>query len=300
MSGRAAHITPMNVHAPFAPLKAEADFAIDQDWAGYSADDHRVWSTLYERQCALLAPRGCDALLKGLGALDLNSGGIPDFAAINPKLESLTGWRVIAVPSLIPDAAFFELLAHRRFPAARFIRDPKVLDYLSEPDIFHDVFGHVPMLTDPVFADYMQAYGEGGLRALGLDHLHHLARLYWYTVEFGLMRTPTGLKIYGAGIASSAAETVFALEDPSPNRLTFDMLRVMRTRYRIDDFQQSYFVIPSLEALLEATLQDFAPVYAALETAPDLAPETVVPADEVLTLGTQAYAKAKAPASPPP
>jgi phenylalanine-4-hydroxylase len=283
----------MNVHAPFAPLKAEADFAIDQDWAGYSANEHRVWSTLYERQCTLLAPRGCDAFLEGLGALDLNSGGIPDFAAINPRLESLTGWRVIAVPGLIPDAAFFDLLAHRRFPAARFIRDPQVLDYLSEPDIFHDVFGHVPMLTDPVFADYMQAYGEGGLRALGLEHLHHLARLYWYTVEFGLMRTEAGLKIYGAGIASSAAETVFALDDPSPNRLAFDMLRVMRTRYRIDDFQQSYFVIPSLEALLEATLQDFAPVYAALETAPDLAPDAVTPGDEVLTLGIQAYAKAK-------
>ena len=281
----------MNVHSPAASLRAEVDFAIDQDWAGYSRDDHRVWSTLYERQGALLASRGCDALLKGLGALDLNGGGIPDFAAINPTLERLTGWRVIAVPGLIPDAAFFELLAHRRFPAARLIRDPRALDYLSEPDIFHDVFGHVPMLTDPVFADYMQAYGAGGLRALGLDHLHHLARLYWYTVEFGLMRTPGGLKIYGAGIASSAAETVFALEDPSPNRLAFDMLRVMRTRYRIDDFQQSYFVIPSLDALREATLQDFAPVYAALETGSDLAPDDVIPTDEILTLGTQAYAK---------
>ncbi len=282
----------MNVHSPPATLGAEADFAIDQDWTGYSPDDHRVWSILYDRQDALLARRGCDAFLSGLGALDLNSGGIPDFAAINPRLERLTGWRVIAVPGLIPDAAFFELLAHRRFPAARFIRDPRELDYLSEPDIFHDVFGHVPMLTDPVFAGYMQAYGQGGLRALGLNHLHHLARLYWYTVEFGLMRTPAGLKIYGAGIASSAAETVFALEDPSPNRLAFDMLRVMRTRYRIDDFQQSYFVIPSLEALLEATLQDFAPVYAALETASDLAADAVIPADEVLTLGTQTYAKA--------
>jgi phenylalanine-4-hydroxylase len=282
----------MNVHAPLAPRKSEAEFAIDQDWVGYSPEDHQVWSTLYGRQCDLLARRGCDALLKGLGALDLNSGGIPDFTAINPKLETLTGWRVVAVPGLIPDAAFFDLLAHRRFPAARFIRDPQALDYLSEPDIFHDVFGHVPMLTDPVFADYMQAYGEGGLRALGLDHLRHLARLYWYTVEFGLMRTASGLKIYGAGIASSAAETVFALEDPSPNRIAFDMLRVMRTRYRIDDFQQSYFVIPSLEGLLEATLQDFAPVYAALETAPDLAPDVVTVGDEVLTLGTQAYARA--------
>jgi phenylalanine-4-hydroxylase len=279
----------MTLHAPLAPRKAETEFAIDQDWAGYTAGEHRVWSTLYERQHELLGPRACDSFMRGLGALDLNSGGIPDFASINPRLERLTGWRVVAVPGLIPDAAFFDLLARRRFPAARFIRDPAVLDYLSEPDIFHDVFGHVPMLTDPVFADYMQAYGEGGLRALGLEHLHHLARLYWYTVEFGLMRTPGGLKIYGAGIASSAAETLFALEDPSPNRLAFDMLRVMRTRYRIDDFQQSYFVIPSLEALLEATLQDFGPVYAALENAPDLAPDDVSSGDTTLNRGSQAY-----------
>ncbi len=248
-----------------------------------------MWSSLYERQVGLLGARACDAFLEGLGALDLNGGGIPDFAAINPRLETLTGWRVVAVPGLIPDAAFFELLARRRFPAARFIRDPAELDYLAEPDIFHDVFGHVPMLTNPVFADYMQAYGEGGLRALGLDQLHHLARLYWYTVEFGLLQTPAGLKIYGAGIASSAAETVFALEDPSPNRLAFDMLRVMRTRYRIDDFQQSYFVIPSLEALLEATLQDFGPVYAALENAPDLAPDDVSSGDTTLNRGSRAY-----------
>jgi phenylalanine-4-hydroxylase len=283
----------MSVHVPLAPPQAESEFAIDQDWAGYTADNHRVWATLYDRQHGLLKSRACDAFLKGLGALDLHSGGIPDFASINPRLERLTGWRVVAVPGLIPDAAFFELLASRRFPAARFIRQPAVLDYLSEPDIFHDVFGHVPMLTDPVFADYMQAYGEGGLRALGLDHLHHLARLYWYTVEFGLMPTPSGLKIYGAGIASSAAETVFALEDSSPNRLAFDMLRVMRTRYRIDDFQQTYFVIPSLEALLESTLQDFAPVYAALETAPDLGPDALAPFDQILTRGTQAYAREK-------
>jgi phenylalanine-4-hydroxylase len=284
----------MTRHAPAARGRVEIDFAIDQDWAGYSAADHRLWSALYRRQSDLLAHRACSAFLKGLDALDLNSGGVPDFAAINPRLESLTGWRVVAVPGLIPDAAFFELLARRRFPAARFLRNPEALDYLSEPDVFHDVFGHVPMLTDPVFADYMQAYGAGGLRALGLDHLHHLARLYWYTVEFGLMDTASGLKIYGAGIASSAAETLFALEDPSPNRIAFEMLRVMRTRYRIDDFQQSYFVIPSLEALLGATLQDFAPVYSALETASDLAPDDLVPSDELLTRGTQAYANAKA------
>jgi phenylalanine-4-hydroxylase len=150
------------------------------------------------------------------------------------------------------------------------------------------------MLTDPTFADYMVAYGEGGLRALGRGQLHNLARLYWYTVEFGLLRTEEGLRIYGAGIVSSHAESIFALDDPSPNRIAFDLERVMRTPYRIDDFQQVYFVIPSLQALLDATLQDFGALYARLAKAPDLTIEAVEPGDEVITRGTQAYARARA------
>ena len=190
------------------------------------------------------------------------ASGIPDFAALNEKLLGLTGWTVVAVPGLVPDEVFFEHLANRRFPAANFIRRADELDYLEEPDVFHDVFGHVPMLTDPVFADYMQAYGKGGLRALSLGHLAHLARLYWYTVEFGLLQTPQGLRIYGAGIVSSRTESIFALESDSPHRLGFDLERVMRTPYRIDDFQQVYFVIPSLRYLLDATTStDFAPIY---------------------------------------
>ena len=191
----------------------------------------------------------------------------------------------------MPDEVFFEHLANRRFPAGRFIRKPDELDYLEEPDVFHDVFGHVPMLTDPTFADYMQAYGQGGLRALGRGQLHNLARLYWYTVEFGLLETPEGLRIYGAGIVSSRAESIFALDDPSPNRLGFDLDRVMRTPYRIDDFQQVYFVIPSLKALLNATLQDFAPIYERLSQAPDIAIDVMAPGDRVFTCGTQDYAK---------
>ena len=273
------------------PPTARADWTIDQDWPAYSQAEHRVWMTLYERQTALLAGRACDAFLRGLDALDLHRAGVPDFARINRQLTRLTGWTVVAVPGLVPDAVFFDHLANRRFPAGRFVRDASQLDYLEEPDIFHDVFGHVPMLTDPVFADYMQAYGEGGLRALHLNHLHHLARLYWYTVEFGLMQTPDGLRIYGAGIVSSRAESVFALDDPSPNRLGFDLERVMRTRYRIDDFQQAYFVIPSLDALLSATLQDFAPIYARLAVAKDIAIDAILPADRVFTRGTQAFAR---------
>jgi phenylalanine-4-hydroxylase len=278
---------------------ARADWTIDQNWDAYSAAEHEVWTTLYERQKAILPGRACDAFLKGLDALDLHRGGIPDFARINPELSRLTGWQVVAVPGLVPDEVFFDHLAHRRFPAGQFIRDPAKLDYLSEPDIFHDVFGHVPMLTDPVFANYMQAYGEGGLRAQDLNHLHHLARLYWYTVEFGLLATTEGLRIYGAGIVSSRAETLFALEDTSPHRLGLSLERVMRTPYRIDDFQQVYFVTQSLEGLLAATLEDFGPLYERLARSSDIAITDVKADDQVFTLGSQAYARATAKALAP-
>jgi phenylalanine-4-hydroxylase len=276
------------------PPGAAADWTIDQAWERYTPAEHKVWDTLYERQAALLPGRACDPFLKGLEALDLHRGGVPDLRRINGELQRLTGWTVVAVPGLVPDEVFFEHLANRRFPAGQFVRPADQLDYLQEPDIFHDVFGHVPMLTDPVFADYMQAYGQGGRRAQGLGRLQNLARLYWYTVEFGLMATPQGLRIYGAGIVSSRAESVFALDDPSPNRLAFDLERVMRTPYRIDDFQQVYFVIPSLEALLAASLQDFASLYARLEGAADIPIAKIIPQDRVLTRGTQAYARAAA------
>jgi len=275
------------------PPGARPDWTIDQAWDAYSSAEHEVWLTLYRRQAALLPGRACEPFLKGLEALDLHRGGIPDFARVNGELRRLTGWTVVAVPGLVPDEVFFEHLANRRFPAGRFIRKPDELDYLQEPDVFHDVFGHVPMLTDPVFADYMQAYGQGGLRAQGLGRLVNLARLYWYTVEFGLLQTPAGLKIYGAGIVSSRAESLFALDDPSPNRLAFDLERVMRTPYRIDDFQQVYFVVPSLEALLAASLQDFAALYGRLARAADIPIAAITPEDHVLTRGTQAYAKSR-------
>jgi len=276
------------------PPEAAADWTVPQRWVDYTEADHRVWVTLYERQTKILPGRACDAFLKGLDALDLHGGGIPDFERMSETLRGLTGWSVVAVPGLVPDAVFFDHLANRRFPAGRFIRREDQLDYLQEPDVFHDVFGHVPMLADPTFADYMQAYGEGGLRALGLGQLHNLARLYWYTVEFGLMQTPEGLRIYGAGIVSSKAESIFALDDPSPNRIGFDLERVMRTPYRIDDFQQAYFVIPSLQALLDATLQDFSAIYGRLATGADIPIDAVLSSDRAFTHGTQAYAKAHA------
>ena len=274
------------------PPGARADWTIGQGWGDYSQAEHDVWITLYERQTALLPGRACDEFLRGLDSLDLHRSGIPDFDRINEELRRLTGWSVVAVPGLVPDEVFFDHLANRRFPAGQFIRKPHELDYLQEPDIFHDVFGHVPMLTDPVFADYMQAYGQGGQRALSLGRLDNLARLYWYTVEFGLMETKAGLRIYGAGIVSSRAESMFALDDPSPNRLGFDLERVMRTPYRIDDFQQVYFVIPSIQTLQDVTLRDFAPLYDRLAGASDLGIAEITSADRVVTAGTQAYANA--------
>ena len=272
------------------PPGAAADWTIPQDWAAYTPVEHQTWDTLYARQMKILPGRAADVFFDGLKALDLNTGGIPDFETMNPKLQALTGWTVVCVPGLVPDEVFFDHLANRRFPSGQFIRKPDQLDYLQEPDIFHDVFGHVPMLTNPDFADYMEAYGKGGQRAASLGMLHNLARLYWYTVEFGLMQDAGGLRIYGAGIVSSATESVFALEDPSPNRLGFDLERVMQTLYRIDDFQQVYFVIDSIEQLKRDTLQDFGPIYGRLEGAPDIAIEAMLPGDRVFTRGTQAYA----------
>ena len=228
--------------------------------------------------------------MRGLDVLKLSKPGIPDYQELNARLMAATGWQVVAVPGLVPDAVFFEHLANRKFPAGNFIRTPDQLDYLQEPDVFHDVFGHVPMLADPVFADYMVAYGKGGLRSLGFGALHKLARLYWYTVEFGLIEEAGALRIYGAGIVSSYGESVFALDDPSPNRIGFDLLRVLRTHYRIDDFQQNYFVIPSLDDLLQVTVDtDFAPLYAQLETLPDIAIADILAEDRVLSRGTQAH-----------
>lgn len=271
-----------------APLPT-GDHTIPQGWETYTKADHATWLTLYDRQARLLPGRAAEPYLRGLAALDLRGEGIPDFRRLSERLMKLTGWQVVAVPGLVPEDVFFHHLANRRFPAGNFIRRPDQLDYLEEPDVFHDVFGHVPMLTDPVFADYMQAYGEGGLRALGLGRLGNLARLYWYTVEFGLLREDDTLRIMGAGIVSSATETIFALEDPSPHRVGFDLTRILRTPYRIDDFQQIYFVIPSLRELLDVTVNtDFAPLYATLETAPDHAIDTLLDSDTIHSRGTQA------------
>ncbi|KGB58307.1 phenylalanine 4-monooxygenase [Sphingopyxis sp. SE2] len=276
------------------PPGAAADWTIPQDWDAFTADEHAMWDRLFARQSEMLPGRASEAFLRGIDVLRLEKPGIPDYRELNARLTAATGWQVVAVPGLVPDDVFFDHLANRRFPAGNFIRTPEQLDYLQEPDVFHDVFGHVPMLADPVFADYMVAYGEGGLRSLKFDALKQLARLYWYTVEFGLIREAGALRIYGAGIVSSFAESVFALDSDSPNRIGFDLARVMRTDYRIDDFQQNYFVIDSLDQLLSTTVNtDFAPLYAANAALPPIPIADILPGDAVITRGTQDYALAK-------
>jgi phenylalanine-4-hydroxylase len=272
---------------------ARADWTVDQGWTNYTAAEHGTWKRLYERQARLLPGRACDEFLDGMRRLPIGADAIPDFRRLSDVLMQATGWQVVAVPGLVPDEVFFEHLANRRFPAGRFIRRPEQLDYLEEPDVFHDVFGHVPMLMHPVLADYIQAYGVGGLRAQRLGALPQLARVYWYTVEFGLVQQREGLRIYGSGIASSNAESVFALDDPSPNRVRFDLERVMRTRYRIDDFQETYFVLGSLDELLELARIDFAPVYARVAGQAEIEPGDLVPSDRVVARGSGAYHAAK-------
>lgn len=272
---------------------ANPDWTIDQGWERYTAEEHATWKTLYERQTKRLIGRACDEFVQGMRDLPIGPDEIPDFRRLSDVLRKRTGWQVVAVPGLVPDEVFFEHLANRRFPSGNFIRKPHELDYLEEPDVFHDVFGHVPMLMNPVIADYIQAYGEGGLRAQRLGKLTQLARVYWYTVEFGLVQQADGLRIYGAGIASSATESVFALDDASPNRIRFDLERVMRTRYRIDDFQETYFVLGSLDELLELARIDFLPVYRRIEGQPEFEPGQVLPTDRVLARGTGAYAASR-------
>jgi phenylalanine-4-hydroxylase len=264
----------------------------------YTAEEDGTWNILFERMSEIVKDRACEEQLEGLKALGIGANGVPKYDDINKKLKELTGWEVVAVPGLIPNLPFFKLLSERKFPSGNFIRTREQLDYIEEPDVFHDVFGHVPLLANPVFADYLQAYGAGGMRAHGFDTVTNLSRLYWFTVEFGLINTPKGLRIYGAGIISSPGETVFSLEDPSPNRIGFDLERVMQTAYRVDDYQQTYFVIDSFEDLFRQTYADFEPIYNRLKSeGKTYTPAETIASDRLITKGTQAYAKSKGKAA---
>lgn len=243
--------------------RARSDYTCDQDWHRYTAADHDTYRRLYERQLQQLPGLACQEFIDAVGRLGAPDR-IPRFDDISERLLKATGWQVVGVPGLIPEEAFFALLAERRFPVTDWIRKPEEFDYVVEPDVFHDLFGHVPLLFNPVFADYMQAYGAGGLKASRLDACELLARLYWYTVEFGLIATPEGLRAYGAGILSSAGELRYSVTSPEPRRVAFDLQRLMRSRYRIDTFQATYFVIDGFDQLFDATAPDFTPVYRAV------------------------------------
>jgi len=275
MTGETAH----GLRGDYSRMRP--DYTVDQDWAGYTEAQHDIWRRLYQRQ-GLLVPRyACDEFNETLEVLHFGDG-IPRFDAINRMLAPKTNWQLVAVPGLLPDLTFFEHLANRRFPVTVWIRDPEEFDYIVEPDIFHDFFGHVPMLFNPVFADYMQAYGRGGIKAHELGAIEMLSRLYWYTVEFGLIETSKGLRAYGAGILSSGGEIGYSVESPRPNRIRFDLLRIMQTLYKIDTFQETYFVIRDFKELFDATAPDFTPYYAKLKGRAPHAASTVLADDHML------------------
>jgi phenylalanine-4-hydroxylase len=283
-------LEPHLVEPPTAPVnqpnalrgdysRAAPDYTLAQDWERYTPDEHAIWATLYRRQIDLIERYAAPEFLAGVRALGASPSQIPCFEDANLVLQGSTGWRIVAVPGLIPEETFFDHLAHLRFPVTVWIRRREELDYLVEPDVFHDFFGHVPLLTNPIFARFMQAYGKAGPKALATPGgLRMLARLYWYMVEFGLIRTGSGLRVYGAGILSSKGETVYSIESAKPQRVAFDLVRVMRTDYRIDDFQLTYFVLDSFEQLFEACYDtDFAPMYRQYGATPPLAADARPP-----------------------
>jgi phenylalanine-4-hydroxylase len=265
---------------------AAADYAVEQHWGGYAPEQHALWSLLLDRQLGMVKRYGAAQFLDGLKALDFGPG-IPRFDDASRILRRATGWEIVPVPGLIPEQQFFGHLAERRFPVTVWLREPAEIDYLVEPDVFHDFFGHVPLLCDPVFADFVQAYGVAGRKAEAEGGTTMLARLYWYSVEFGLIREAGGLRTYGAGIVSSAGETAYCIDSPLPNRLAFDLERVMRTDYVIDAFQRTYFVVESFEQLFrESYDRDFAPLYRAFRDSPPHPPADILPSDTVLHRGS--------------
>ncbi len=274
MTGETTH----NLRGDYSGMRP--DYTVEQAWSAYSPEEHALWRRLYARQAALVPKYACGEFNDSLAALDFGEA-IPRFDAVNPRLARATGWEIVAVPGLVPDRVFFGHLAQRRFPVTVWLRKPEEFDYIVEPDVFHDFFGHVPLLFDPVFADYLQAYGRGGLKAERLGAIEMLSRLYWYTVEFGLIETPAGLRTYGAGILSSGGELPYCIESTGPNRIRFDLLRIMRTRYKIDTFQETYFVIRDFRELFEATAPDFAPYYEELAGREALSPRAVLPGDRL-------------------
>ncbi|HYW56273.1 MAG TPA: phenylalanine 4-monooxygenase [Polaromonas sp.] len=254
--------------------RAGADYTCPQNYDAYTEADHDTYRRLYERQAALLPGLACDEFIAALPSLG-TSDHIPRFEDINQRLRNATGWEIVTVPGLIPEVPFFTLLANRKFPVTDWIRKPEEFDYIVEPDVFHDLFGHVPLLFNPIFADHMQEYGKGGLKAHRLGACEQLSRLYWYTIEFGLIQQHDGLRAYGAGILSSSGELQHSVQSSEPQRLPLDIERVMRTRYKIDSYQQTYFVINSFQELFDKTAPDFTPLYERVKAKDELAADAV-------------------------
>ena len=257
--------------------RAAPDYSVTQDWPRYSAAEHALYRRLFERQSKLVPKYACAEWIEAISGLD-SSREIPKFEEVSKKLRGKTGWEIVAVPGLIPDDAFFTHLANRRFPVTVWLRKPEEFDYIVEPDVFHDFFGHVPLLFDRVYADHLHEYGKGGLKAMRLDAVKFLARLYWYTIEFGLMKTPRGVRAYGAGLLSSGGELAYCVDDPKPQRLPFELERIMRSEYIIDRYQETYFVIDSFEQLMRETAPDFTPIYVRLRSSAASAARKPAPA----------------------
>ena len=261
-----------------------ADYTVPQPYETYTDEEHARWRFLYDRQSALLPGYAANEFIDGLEKLNAQDG-IPRLDDANRVLEAATGWNLVAVPGLIPDDVFFDHLANKRFPVSWWIRKADELDYLVEPDIFHDFFGHVPLLLNPVFAGYMEKYGKGGPKALEHGAQKMLARLYWYIVEFGLIQTKDGLRAFGAGMLSSKDETLYSLESKKPHRVAFDLERVLMTDYMVDDFQKTYFVVDDFQQLFKICDQDFTPYYEQLSSKPSIDPEHVLDTDRLVTRG---------------
>ncbi len=285
---------------PFAPTSGEVklrgdyadaaeDYTVSQQYQNYTAEDQSVWRELWQRQIKLLQTHATPEFIAGVDLVGAGPEAIPRFEVASEALRKRTGWEIVAVPGLIPEREFFAHLAARHFPVTVWIRRRDELDYLVEPDLFHDFFGHVPLLAQPAFADFVQAYGQLGPVAARHDAYRVFARLYWYMVEFGLMQTPAGLRAYGAGMLSSAGETRYCLESPVPNRVAFNLERVLSTNYLIDAFQQTYFVIEHYEELFQAVLgADLDALFERLKLQPGHDPRIILPSDRVISRGSLA------------
>lgn len=260
------------------------NYVVDQGYSKYTDEDHKIWSILHTKQGEILKNRASPEFLQGIEDMKLSPNHIPNFKELSNILQARTGWSIVPVPGIIPGYDFFCHLANKRFPAANWIRSKDQLEYLEEADLFHDIYGHVPLLTNPFFTDFMQTYGQKGLKAKDQGSLPFLAHLYWYTVEFGLIQTQNGLRISGSGIISSSGESVYSLESNEPNRIKFNLKRIMRTNYKIDTYQAVYFVINSYEQLFKEVNQDLMPIYKNLKGKDFYMPEILLDEDEIVNI----------------